>query len=129
MKVKYKGTSYNVPDDEIERLMGTLNLTKIEAVKTYLFDNDLISDETADVLTEKAKGITGTIHAAGDGTKKPRKREDKEKEELISTLLVAVKEIDENAKILNPTRLIGFTKGGSRFEIMLTRKKEKKSGE
>lgn len=56
----------SIPDKDIEKLQKILDISKEEAIHTWLVDNDYETDEEADELTEKAKksGIMHTIHGA-----------------------------------------------------------------
>ena len=40
MKYNFKNKVLNIPDEEIENLMDTLELTEEEAIETWLDDND-----------------------------------------------------------------------------------------
>lgn len=57
MKYMVNGRSVNIPDKEIESLMKSLDISKDEAVETWLFDNEMADNEEADEMTEKAKAV------------------------------------------------------------------------
>ena len=49
------GAIIEIPDKEIKNLMANLDLTKIEAVETWLADNDYEVNEEQQELEEKPK--------------------------------------------------------------------------
>ena len=55
MTYNFNGKKLNIPDKDIENLMKTLDLTKDEAIETWLDDNDYTTNETVEELTAKAK--------------------------------------------------------------------------
>lgn len=85
--MKYKG--YNIPDQEIDKMMDKLDISMAEACEMILSDRDVVENEVVEKLTKKAtkNRVTATIHQA-KGEKKARKaREKKEnplKKEIIS---------------------------------------------
>jgi hypothetical protein len=54
MTYNLNGKVIAIPDAEIEKLMTTLDITREEAIDTWLFDNDYVDNEEADDMTEKA---------------------------------------------------------------------------
>ena len=130
------GLTIKIPDKDIQNLQKTLELTKDEAIETWLSDNDYISDETVEELTKKAKDnrITGKIHGArAETAKKERKpREKKEnplKKSIITTIYYAlVQEYGENATVTvtNGEKYIDFSHSGCNFTINLVQHREKK---
>ena len=57
------GRTIIIPDAEVKKLQSGLGISKNEAIYTWLCDNDFISDETVEQLTENAKKnrISATI--------------------------------------------------------------------
>ena len=51
--MKYK--NFNVPDEEIDKLVNALGISIVEACEMWLSDRDLIEDETVEELTAKAQ--------------------------------------------------------------------------
>ena len=51
------GKTVNIPDAEIANNMKLLDISKEEAIKMWLFDNDYEDDEEADAMTVKAKAV------------------------------------------------------------------------
>ena len=127
------GRTINIPDKDIENLQKSLDISYNEAVLTWLSDNDYISDDTVEELSEKAKKnrITATVHQAKaeNSLKKGRKpREKKEnplKKEIIETIFTALSE-KYNAKVTNAEKYIDFSVDGLEFTVNLVQHRPKK---
>ena len=123
----------NVPEDEIEKLMDSLDISKDEAVQTWLFDNDYIENEEEAKLTKKAKDnrIMATIHEAKSD--KPRakrvveKKEDIVKEDIIKRTAEMLAAIAENVKITNVSKILEFDLNGDHFKFDLVRQRKTKN--
>lgn len=124
----------NVPEDEIEKLMDSLDISEDEAVQTWLFDNDYIENEEEAKLTKKAKDnrIMATIHEAKSD--KPRakrvveKKEDIVKEDIIKRTAEMLAAIAENVKITNVSKIIEFDMpNGDHFKFDLVRQRKTKN--
>ena len=87
--MKYKG--FTIDDKAIENLVDKLGISITEAAEIYLTDNELLTNETVEELTEKARKncITSTIHTAKKAqARKPRsKKENLLKKEILSVIL------------------------------------------
>ena len=57
MKYKFNGREIKIPDDEIENMMKILELSKEEAIATWLDDNDYTTNDEVEALTQKAKDV------------------------------------------------------------------------
>ena len=124
----------NVPEDEIEKLMDSLDISEDEAVQTWLFDNDYIENEEEAKLTKRAKDnrIMATIHEAKSD--KPRakrvveKKEDVVKEDIIKRTAEMLAAIAENVKITNVSKIIEFDmSNGDHFKFDLVRQRKTKN--
>ena len=118
----------NVPEDEIEKLMDSLDISEDEAVQTWLFDNDYIENEEEAKLTKKAKDnrIMATIHEAKSD--KPRAKEDVVKEDIIKRTAEMLAAIAENVKITNVSKIIEFDMpNGDHFKFDLVRQRKTKN--
>ena len=124
----------NVPEEEIEKLMDSLDISEDEAVQTWLFDNDYIENEEEAKLTKKAKDnrIMATIHEAKSD--KPRakrvveKKEDVVKEDIIKRTAEMLAAIAENVKITNVSKIIEFDMpNGDHFKFDLVRQRKTKN--
>lgn len=122
-----------IPDNEIEKLEKAFELSKDEAVKMWLEDEGIIENAEQIALDKKAKNekITQTIHSARADSKKKTQRErvkkqDLTKENIISELATALKEIAENVEIVNAGKIITFTIGEENFKLDLIRQRKPK---
>lgn len=131
----------NIPDKDLANLQKYLDISKDEAIHTWLVDNDYETDAEADELTEKARksGIMHTIHGAksANNAKKERKpREKKEnplKKQIISHIFNSffydnVREDYPNLEIVvrNDEKYIDLCVNGLEFTINLVQHRVKK---
>lgn len=127
----------NIPDAEIEKLQTALELSEEEAIQTWLSDNDYISDETVEELSEKAKKnrISATIHEAKAENKAKKARKPREKKEnplkrqIIDAIFAGLSEnLPENAviDIKNDEKYIDLTINGIEFTVNLVQHRVKK---
>ena len=130
--MKYK--NFNIPDEEIDKLMDNLDISLEEACETYLFDHDMVESKEVEEMSQKASKnrITATIHGA-KGEKKERKpREKKEnplKKEIIKWIYTVIAdEITSSANVFirNDEKYIDFTVGDRNFTINLVEHRKKK---
>lgn len=122
-----------IPDEEIEKLIETLDLSLQEAIETWLDDNDYISNEEAAALTKKAKDnkVLATIHQAKSD--KPRVKTTRErkanpnKEMIIAEVAKLLPHLGvENLKIENAAKIITFELNGESFKLDLIQKRKGK---
>lgn len=131
MKYTYNKKVYNIPDEEIDKLVDTWEISINEACEMWLSDNDKIKNETVEEMTKKAtkNAITQTIHGA-KGEKKERKpREKKEnplKKQIISAILEGIKGIEGKIEVENDEKYINLWVEGRSFTINLVEHREKK---
>lgn len=131
------GRIINIPDKDIENLQKNLDISYNEAVLTWLSDNDYISDDTVEELSEKAKKnrITATVHQAKaeNSLKKERKsREKKEnplKRDIIQAIYAGIADnisVDGEILITNAEKYIDFNVNGLEFTVNLVQHRPKK---
>ncbi len=114
MKYNFNGKEINIPDEEIDKLMNTLDLTEDEAIETWLSDNDYEENEEVEKLTKKAKDnkIMATIHEAKSEKdrkkREPVQKEDEVKESIISQVAELLGAIVDKVEVTNKTKLIEF---------------------
>lgn len=134
MKYTFNNKTYNIPNEEIDKLTENLDISIAEACEMWLSDHDMIVNETVEELTKNAQKnrVTGTIHNA-KGEKKERKpREKKEnplKKEIIEAIYNGiVKEItsSDHVSITNNEKYIDFSIGDRKFTINLIEHRKKK---
>lgn len=127
----------NIPDAEIKNLQTALELSEEEAIQTWLSDNDYISDETVEELSEKAKKnrISATIHEAKAENRAKKERKPREKKEnplkrqIIDAIFAGLSEnLPENAviDIKNDEKYIDLTINGIEFTVNLVQHRVKK---
>lgn len=132
------GRTINIPDKDIEKLQKGLDISKEEAIYTWLVDEEYITDETVEELTEKAKKnrITATVHQAKaeDSEKKVKKpREKKEnplKRQIIDAIFAGLSENlpeDVEINITNDEKYIDFIINGMEFTVNLVQHRAKKT--
>ena len=134
MRYEINGKWVNIPDQEIEKSMKNLELTKEEAIEMWLEDEGYLDNEEQNELTQKAKesGILNTIHGAKaekeKKTTKPRTvKISDEKQELFANILENLKEIYENVEIVTQNKLITVKIGEKSFKIdVIEQRKPKK---
>lgn len=129
-----------IPDKDIQNLQKTLELSKEEAIETWLSDNDYISDETVEELTKKAKDnkITGKIHGAkAETVKKERKPREKKENPLKKQIIAGIHDYfldeighifpkDTTISIKNDEKYIDLCIDGLEFTINLVQHRPKK---
>ena len=127
------GKTVTIPNDDIERSMKVLKISKDEAIKVWLEDEGYLINEEQEALTKKAKEnrITATIHEARTYTKKTQKervrKENPTKAMVITEIAAILPKFAENIQILNENKLISFTIGEDTFEIDLRQKRKPKN--
>lgn len=127
------GKTVTIPNDDIERSMKMLKISKDEAIKVWLEDEGYLINEEQEALTKKAKEnrITATIHEARTYTKKTQKervrKENPTKAMVIAEIAAILPKFAENIQILNENKLISFTIGEDTFEIDLRQKRKPKN--
>lgn len=119
-----------IKDKEIKDLMKNLDITKQEAVETWLFDHDYTSNEQVEILSKKAKANkTDKIVVTDKTTRKKVERTPKEnptKEFLVSQMYQALQPIAQNINIINKNKLIEFTYNDKVFKLDLVEKRQPK---
>ncbi|MGN0992942.1 MAG: hypothetical protein ACI4PE_03385 [Bacilli bacterium] len=133
MKYKFENKIIEIPDEEIDRLVDTLEISMQEAIDTWLADNDYIKNEQEERLTKKAKEnrITATIHEA-KAEDKPRakrevtRKENPTKERIIAAVAQMLTNLDgvEHLKITNIGKLIEFECDGNKYKLDLIQRRK-----
>ena len=127
----------NIPDKDLANLQKCLDISKDEAIHTWLVDNDYETDAEADELTEKARksGIMHTIHGAksANSAKKERKpREKKEnplKKQIIEAIYTGIADnitVNGSIVVTNAEKYIDFSVNGLNFTVNLVQHRPKK---
>lgn len=126
--------SINIPDEEIEKSMKILELTKEEAIQMWLDDNNYTTNEVVETLTKKAKENKSALVGAranveNKKTERPKK-DNPVKKEIINLLKNALKDYKNlqinNIKVENDTKIIIFSIDNREFKLDLIEKRIKK---
>lgn len=121
MTYNFNGKNINIPDKDLENLMTTLELTKEEAIETWLDDNDYTSNEEVEELTKKAKAIK-RYEKADKERKKPVTKErkvDEEKKRLLSDVRVLIEGLGAEVTAVKNEAEISFIFGGNDYTFKL----------
>lgn len=132
MVVEIKGKKINIKEEEITKLMKTLEITEEEAIDTWLFDHDYVNNEQAQILIDKAKvNKTDKLYVNDKTKRKPVERVVKTnptKEKIIDIMASALRNelMPELIQITNKSKLIEFTYNGKQYKLDLIEKRVKK---
>lgn len=121
-------------DEEVAKLMQTLDLTKEEAEELWEDDHNMKESDVNDLpevkeLTQKAKSIKR--YEQSDKKRKATKKEkkiDPDKRYIISILADTIKKDIHFIKMIvsNPERVIDFEYKGESYSLTLTKHRKKK---
>ena len=133
MEIKVNNKVVKIPQEEIDNLMKTLELTEQEAIETWLDDNDYTTNEQVEELTKKAKAngttkIGARVNVENKKVEKERK-ENPTKALIIDQLWQKLAEIEHisNLKVENKEKLITFSLNGNDYKIDLIQKRKSKT--
>ena len=131
MKYDFKGKILTIPDNELEKNMKLLDISKDEAIQMWLEDNDYCENEEVEILTAKAKENKAIQHGAVNVNKsravtKRERKPDVEKEEIISKLADFLEAIGTSVKITNKSKLIEFEIGENHYKLDLIKQRPPK---
>lgn len=131
MKYDFKGKILTIPDNELEKNMKLLDISKDEAIQMWLEDNDYCENEEVENLTKKAKDNKAVQHGATNinksrtSTKRERKP-DLEKEDVVCRLADFLEAIGTSVKITNKSKLIEFEIGENHYKLDLIKQRPPK---
>lgn len=131
MKYTKNGKSIIIPNEELENLMSKLDLTKEEAVQTWLEDNDFEENAEQQALNQKASKVKISVEARASAPKKEKqtrttKVSDEKKalfDEIRSNLEGVYK---ENVTVLKENKLLEVKIGEKKFKIDIIETRAKK---
>lgn len=128
----FNGKSIAIPDNEIEKLMKSLELSKQDAIDLWLCDNGYDEDEEQIELDEKASKVHITKEVSTKKSTKPRKPIEKkvssEKKELFSEILSDLEDVYKgNVEVLNENKLISVRIGDKCFKIDVIEQRKPKN--
>ena len=129
MKYNLNGKNLVIPDAEINKLMKTLDLTKEEAIDTWLEDNDYKTNETVEELTEKAKSIRHYEKSDKERKKTTRERKvDEEKKKFLEGFRIFVEGCGGCLINKKNEAEFSFTYGENDYTVKLVKHRAKKAG-
>jgi hypothetical protein len=120
MKYDFNGKAINIPDKDIENLMTALELSKEEAIETWLDDNDYTSNEEVEELSKKAKAIRRYEKSDNERKKTTRERKvDEEKKRLLLDVKVLLEGLGANVTNIKNEAEISFLFGENDYTFKL----------
>ncbi len=120
MKYDFNGKAINIPDKGIENLMTALELSKEEAIETWLDDNDYTSNEEVEELSKKAKAIRRYEKSDNERKKTTRERKvDEEKKRLLLDVKVLLEGLGANVTNIKNEAEISFLFGENDYTFKL----------
>ena len=129
------GKVVNIREEELEKLMKGLDVSKEEAIDIWLEDNEYQVNEEQEELIKKTKDFKIQHGASADTPKEKKKvvthKTSDEKKELFSTILTNLTRCigveNENIKVLTENKLIEVTLNGKVFKVDLIETRPKKA--
>lgn len=122
MTYNFEGKNINIPDDEIEKSMKVLGISKEEAIDLWLCDNDYEEDEEAEALTVKAKAVKR--YEKADKPRKATAKErkvDEEKKRLLNFCRIPIEGAGGIVTNVKNEAEFSFTFGGNCYTIKLVK--------
>lgn len=128
------GKVVNIKEEELEKLMKGLDVSKEEAIDIWLEDNEYQVNEEQEELDKKASKVKIQHGASADTPKEKKKvvthKTSDEKKELFNTILTNLTRCigveNENIKVLTENKLIEVTLNGKVFKVDLIETRPKK---
>lgn len=133
MVYKINNHTVRIPDEEIEKSMKKLDITKDEAVELWLDDNGYTVNEEQAILNEKAKDLRISRDVISENKnktdRKPRTvKTSDEKKQLFSNIFSSVLEFGgNNVTILKENKLIEVKIGEKTFKVDIIENRIKKN--
>jgi len=133
MVYKINNHTVRIPDEEIEKSMKKLDITKDEAVELWLNDNGYTVNEEQVILNEKAKDLRIPRDVISENKnktdRKPRTvKISDEKKQLFSNIFSSVLEFGgNNVTILKENKLIEVKIGEKTFKVDIIENRIKKN--
>ena len=128
MKYDFNGKCLNIPDKDIENLINCLEISKEEAIQTWLDDNDYTINETVEELSEKAKENIKRYEKS-DKKRKPSTKErkiDPDKKHLLSCVNTLLEGMNIQTIVKNEAE-ISFNYCGNAYTFKLVKHRPPKN--
>lgn len=132
MYYNHNGRNIRIPDEEIAKNMKVLDLSQEEAIQLWLEDNEYEVNEEQVALCAKAKENIKVSTLVGARAAKPKtqrervKKDDPNKEAIISHIAEALEDIATDIQIVDNRKIITFSIGSEHFKFDLIRQRTKK---
>lgn len=131
MKYTKNGKSIIIPNEELENLMSKLDLTKEEAVQTWLEDNDFEENAEQQALDQKASKVKISVEARAAAPKKEKQtrttKVSDEKKVLFDEIRSNLEDVyKENVTVLKENKLLEVKIGEKKFKIDIIETRAKK---
>lgn len=131
MKYTKNGKSIIIPNEELENLMSKLDLTKEEAVQTWLEDNDFEENAEQQALDQKASKVKISVEARASAPKKEKQtrttKVSDEKKVLFDEIRSNLEDVyKENVTVLKENKLLEVKIGEKKFKIDIIETRAKK---
>ena len=122
MKYNFNGKEINIPDKDISNLMASLDITKDEAIDTWLDDHDYIDNAEAEEMTKKAKQLRRYEKSNNERKKTVRERKvDAEKGGLLTAIKTAVEAFGGAVSSVKNEAEFSFTFNGNSYTVKLVK--------
>lgn len=122
MKYNFNGKEINIPDKDISNLMASLDISKDEAIDTWLDDHDYIDNAEAEEMTKKAKQLRRYEKSDNERKKTVRERKvDAEKGGLLSAIKTAVETFGGAVVSVKNEAEFSFTFNGNSYTVKLVK--------
>lgn len=128
MTYNFNGKNLIIPDAEIKKLMKTLDLTKKEAIETWLDDNDYTANAEAEELTAKAKKEIKRYEKS-DKVRKVSTKErkiDTEKKKFLDGFRIFAEGCGGIVTAFKNEAEFSFNYGGNEYTVKLIKHRPKK---
>lgn len=122
MTYNFEGKNINIPDEEIEKSMKVLGISKEEAIDLWLCDNDYEEDEEAEALTVKAKAVKR--YEKADKPRKATAKErkvDEEKKRLLNFCRIPIEGAGGIVTNVKNEAEFSFTFGDNCYTVKLVK--------
>ena len=127
MTYNFNGKNLTIPDKDLENLMTTLELTKEEAIQTWLDDNDYTTNEVVEELTAKAKKEIKRYEKS-DKVRKTTTKErkvDEEKKAFLDGFRIFAEGKGGVVTAVKNEAEFSFTFGGNEYSVKLIKHRKK----
>ena len=122
MKYNFNGKEINIPDKDISNLMASLDITKDEAIDTWLDDHDYIDNAEAEEMTKKAKQLRRYEKSDNERKKTVRERKvDAEKGGLLTAIKTAVEAFGGAVSSVKNEAEFSFTFNDNSYTVKLVK--------